>query len=89
MDLFMKFENIIRVYHQLYGPDDAYDVLDNDMSFVLNDCMPMKHHISSFLEDNGEVLHYLCVIEDTSKCHVDRLWAMLPNAQRELIVNKL
>ena len=89
MSLFMKFDNIINKYHDRYGPEEAYDVLDNDICYVLNDCMPMMHHVSSFLKNNGEVYEYLWVLEETSKEHVDRIWAMLPNAQRELIVNQL
>ena len=89
MSLFMQFEKIVGVYHERYGPDEAYDVLDNDMAYVLNDCMPMKHHVSNFLENNAEVYEYLYVLEETAKEHVDRLWAMLPDAQRELIVKQL
>ncbi len=88
MDLIMKFDNIINVYHERYGPE-AYTVLDNDMGYVLNDFMGMNEHVSRFLETHEYVYQYLLVQEETAKEHVDRLWAMLPNAQRELIVNQL
>ena len=89
MDLIMKFDNVIEVYHERYGPEDAYAVLDNDIGYVLNDCNAMTHHVSRFLQDNDHIYDYLLVQEETPKEHVDRLWAMLPNAQRELIVNNL
>jgi len=85
----MQFENMVRVYHERYGPNEAYDVLDNDMGYVLNDCMSMKHHVSSFLKNNVEVYEYLLILEETAKEHVDRLWAMLPDEQRKLIVKQL
>lgn len=89
MDLIMKFDNIVKVYHERYGPDEAYAVLDNDMGYVLNDSMGVNKHVSRFLETHEHVYQYLLVQEETAKEHVDRLWAMLPNAQRELIVNQL
>lgn len=83
------FDNIIKLYQEQYGPEEAYNVLDNDMGYILNDCMPMYHHVSSFLANNVDVCEYLSVQEHIAKDHVHRLWDMLPNTQRELIVNQL